>query len=307
MSMSSWRKIGRIWDPSVEGLMGTTHATLPVPVLFDDRVRVIYSARGGDGRSCGAWFDFQPDAPGSVLDAATSASLIPGRPGFFDDAGAMPSAAWWCGETLRLLYVGWNLSHSVPFRLAIGLAHSSDGGRSFVKQFDGPVADRSPVDPAFATGPFVLPGDRLRMWYASCIEWVATDDGPRHRYHLKYAESDDGVQWEREGLVALDFEGEEEYAFSRPSVLIDEGAYCMWFSARGESYRIYSAESRDGRAFTRRPGVALDVSPAGWDSQMTAYPAVFDWRGQRYMLYNGNDYGRTGIGLAVLEGVGNAR
>jgi hypothetical protein len=33
---------------------------------------------------------------------------------------------------------------------------------------------------------------------------------------------------------------------------------------------------------------------------MQAYPFVFDEGGRRYMLYNGDGYGRTGIGLAVL-------
>ena len=35
---------------------------------------------------------------------------------------------------------------------------------------------------------------------------------------------------------------------------------------------------------------------------MVEYPYVFDWQGRRYMLYNGNGYGLTGVGLAVLEG-----
>ena len=35
---------------------------------------------------------------------------------------------------------------------------------------------------------------------------------------------------------------------------------------------------------------------------MIEYPFVFDHKGQRYMLYNGNGNGQTGFGLAVLEG-----
>jgi len=31
------------------------------------------------------------------------------------------------------------------------------------------------------------------------------------------------------------------------------------------------------------------------------YPYVFDHAGSRYMLYNGNGYGRTGFGIAILE------
>ena len=34
---------------------------------------------------------------------------------------------------------------------------------------------------------------------------------------------------------------------------------------------------------------------------MVEYPASSTTAGSRYMLYNGNDYGRTGVGLAVLD------
>jgi len=34
---------------------------------------------------------------------------------------------------------------------------------------------------------------------------------------------------------------------------------------------------------------------------MIEYPHVFDHKAKRYMLYNGNNYGKTGFGLAVLE------
>ncbi len=40
----------------------------------------------------------------------------------------------------------------------------------------------------------------------------------------------------------------------------------------------------------------IDVSESGWDSEMIKYPCVFEHEGQLYMLYNGNSYGKTGIG-----------
>ena len=44
------------------------------------------------------------------------------------------------------------------------------------------------------------------------------------------------------------------------------------------------------------------ISSSGdWDSEMQAYPSVFDDAGTRYLLYNGNDYGRTGVGWAVAS------
>jgi predicted GH43/DUF377 family glycosyl hydrolase len=139
------------------------------------------------------------------------------------------------------------------------------------------------------------------MWYVSCTRWELEDNQPKHYYHIKYAESNDGIHWERTGRVCIDFESSDEYAISRPCVVKDDDIYRMWYSYRGESYRIGYAESEDGIHWERKDEeVGIDVSPSGWDSEMIEYPFVFDHEGKRYMLYNGNGYGKTGIGLAVL-------
>jgi predicted GH43/DUF377 family glycosyl hydrolase len=75
----------------------------------------------------------------------------------------------------------------------------------------------------------------------------------------------------------------------------------MWFAVRGERYRISCARSIDGVSWTRRDDLGLIAAGDDWEAEMVEYPCVFDWNRQRYMLYNGNDYGRTGVGLAVME------
>ena len=42
------------------------------------------------------------------------------------------------------------------------------------------------------------------------------------------------------------------------------------------------------------------VSEEGWDSQMICYAYVYEHKGQKYMVYNGNGFGATGLGYAVL-------
>jgi hypothetical protein len=44
----------------------------------------------------------------------------------------------------------------------------------------------------------------------------------------------------------------------------------------------------------------INVSESGWDSEMVNYPNVFMLDGVAYMLYQGNEMGRAGIGLAKL-------
>jgi hypothetical protein len=199
-------------------------------------------------------------------------------------------------------YTGWNVGVTVPFYLAIGCAVSDDGGATFRKVSASPVLGRTSVDPFMTASPWVLlEGGRWRMWYVSGTDWSIVDGAPRHRYHIKYAESDDGIAWEADGRVCIDYRDDQETAIARPCVLRDGETYRMWYSTRGTAYRIGYAESADGLEWMRYDEV-VGIAPAtqGWDSEMQAYPVVFDHAGRRHMLYNGNGFGATGIGHAEL-------
>lgn len=303
--MQEWEKLGVIYAPSGDTVCMATHASVPIAdSLFEDRYRIYFSGRDSLNRSQTGFVEIDLTHPTPVQLTSKEPVLIPGALGAFDDSGAMGSWLVSHGDKKYLYYVGWTLAVTVPFRNSIGLAISRDGGRSFTQYSAAPILARDTYDPYFVTNPCVLVEDGIwRMWYSSCVGWESGGSGPRHRYHIKYAESADGIRWQRDGVVSIDFKSAEEYAISRPSVLKDNGTYKMWYSYRGKSYRIGYAESKDGIQWERKDdAVNLTVSEAGWDSEMIEYPFVFDHKGKRYMLYNGNGYGKTGIGLAVLIG-----
>jgi len=78
----------------------------------------------------------------------------------------------------------------------------------------------------------------------------------------------------------------------------------MWYSVRGTAYRIGYAESADGITWQRAdPSAGIEVSRSGWDSEMIEYAYVVDRIGARHMFYNGNGYGRSGLGYARLQSV----
>jgi hypothetical protein len=224
--------------------------------------------------------------------------LSPGPLGAFDDSGVTGGCLVAHDDRLYLYYSGWSLGRTVPFYFYVGLAVSDDDGATFDRISPAPILERAAVDPYLTASPSVLVEDGLwRMWYVSGTGW----DGPRHRYHVRYAESDDGIQWRRDGHVCIDFNGPDEYAFSRPWVVRDGDRYRMWYSVRGDTYRLGYAESLDGHRWERLDGSAgLDPSAEGWDAEMIAYPAILDADGQRFLLYNGAGYGRSGIGYAML-------
>lgn len=298
-----WTKLGRIFCPAGDSDWMHSHATVPVAEhLQGSEFRIYFGSRDHYNRSYTGWVDVDLENPGKVLDFSRTPTLAPGELGCFDDSGAMPTwLAHWQG-TRYLYYIGWNLGVTVPFRNSIGLAVSQDG-ETFARYAQGPIMDRTALEPHFCASCCVLPGtDVWRMWYLSCVQWSTSNGHAQHHYHIKYAESDDGIVWRRNGRVAIDFQHENEYAISRPSVIHDKDGWRMWYSWRGENYRIGYAESDDGIHWVRQDALAgINASATGWDSDMIEYPYVFDHDGQRFMLYNGNDYGRSGFGLAILD------
>jgi sucrose-6-phosphate hydrolase SacC (GH32 family) len=279
-----------------------THAALPVvEPVGPDRFALYLSLRDRDGRArigrCTLTMAGRPRL--EPLEAAPILDL--GPLGAFDDSGVTSSSLVTWGADRFLYFTGWSRGVTVPFYLNASVAVSEDGG-PFERLSIAPLLERSHVDPFLTASPFVLVGHgRWRMWYVSATEWRSDSAGLRHYYHIRYAESGDGITWNREGHVAVDYASDEEHAFARPWVVHDEDRYRMWFAVRGDRYRIAMAESDDGIVWTRRDTLGLVAGAEPWETDMVEYPCIFDWNGRRYMLYNGNDYGRTGVGLAVAE------
>jgi hypothetical protein len=229
--------------------------------------------------------------------------LSPGQLGMFDDSGVTNSCVVHDGDCTLLFYTGWSRGVTVPFYFYVGLAASEDGGQTFERTSRAPLLERSSVDPLLTASPYVMQdGDRWRIWYVSCDRWQKDPDGTlRHFYHVRYAESAQPRRFHPQGVVALDFAG-DEHAISRPCITRTDAGLQMWFAARGDAYRLGSATSADGIVFNRDAEEPLLTGEAGsWERDMAAYPWVFERCGHRYMLYNGNGYGASGIGCAVED------
>lgn len=297
-----WTKLGLVFATNNNHPWMLTHAANPVAEhLHDDVFRLYFSCRDAQSRSHIAYADVDIKPPFRVLKVAEQPLLAPGEVGTFDDSGVSLSCLIKIKGQLCLYYVGWNLGVTVPWRNSIGLAiHNSVTG-TFERSSRAPLLDRNDADPFSISYPFVLEDEGIfRMWYGSNLRWGKEQKDMAHV--IKYAESADALHWNRQGIIALNFKDESEYAMSRPYILKEDGLYKMWYSYRGEAYRIGYAESKDGINWTRKDDeVGIHVSEAGWDSEMIEYPCVFDHRRDRYMLYNGDGYGRTGIGLAVCD------
>ena len=299
-----WRKLGLIFTPSGKHPWMQSHASLPTSFrLAGNTYRVYFASRDSKNRSYIGYMDFDIQNLGNPLYISKEPVLVPGPIGCFDDHGVYASSLVECEAQIFMYYIGWNPGTKAPlFYSSIGLAISEDKGKSFKKKSKAPIMSRSEFDPCLVTSPCVLiDSGAWRMWYVSGFKWEQEGDELHSYYHIKYAESEDGIHWERKGLVCIDLlPGERNIA--RPCV-IKEGVYKMWYSYNaGQGYRIGYAESSDGYVWKRMDNEAgIDVSPTGWDSKAIAYPWVLTHSGRKYMLYNGNDFGKDGFGLALED------
>jgi predicted GH43/DUF377 family glycosyl hydrolase len=288
-----------------------SHACVPTALPPENgRIRLFFAPRNQNGQSIPSYIDLSADNPSELLEIGKEPIMQLGELGTFDDGGIMPCSIQKHKDDLYLYYVGWNPSVSVAYRNAVGLAISEDGGKTFERAFKGAVVDRSATEPYFTASPCVLKlKDTWHMWYASGTGFLVVNGRTEPLYKIKYAQSQDGKNWKRTNHTCIEPLDQYE-ANARPTVIFENGLFRMWFCFRGsfdyrdgqDSYKIGYAESKDGLSWTRKDDEAgISYSTKGWDSTMQTYPNVIRWKDTYLMFYNGNGFGKTGIGYAIYE------
>ena len=292
-----------------------SHAQVPTPFYIQDKncLRVYFSTRSIDNVSRISYVDLDPSNPSKIIASPKKIVLDIGSPGTFDDCGVMPSHVIYNGDEVWLYYLGWNVRTTIPYHNAIGLAISKDNGDTFSRYSEGPLFDRNYLDPFYSGMPFVYKSSNssYMMWYLSNTEWIKTDTSFEPRYHIKYCHSSNGIDWKRDGVVAIDYKSDDEGGIVRPSIVQFDNYWVMFYCYRGcrdfrsnkeASYRIGCATSSDLSTWTRNDElVDLALSNQGWDSQMLAYPFCVHCDDRLYLFYNGNKFGASGFGYALLE------
>ena len=278
-----WLKLGVVFD---------SQAQLPtVQFLDNNRLRVYYSARSKN-TSYINYFETSASEPSVIIYKNKNPILSKGKRGCFDDSGVMPSCVINIFGEDRLYYTGWNTCKGdVPYGHGIGYIVVDDI-QKLKRIFEGPIVDRNISCPYLVNSPFVYKNkEKIEMIFCNGNGWI--DNFPT--YHLSKASSIDGVAWSN----VKEFIYQEKKALSRPSVLFESNNIKTWYSMKGveENYRIFCCtETNKKKQIIKEEFECLKNEL--WDSEMMCYPAVFEVEKQRYMYYNGNNYGETGIGLA---------
>lgn len=304
-----WKKLGIVWSPDGSSSWAQSHAMAPTPYrLNNDTLRIFVTCLDSKGRGRPVFVDVSASDPRKILGVSTHPVLDIGEPGCFDDNGVMAlSIVEIKPGLLYMYYAGFELCTHIRYRIFTGLAISHDEGLTFRRVSRAPILDRSDEELYFRCGPFTLLDNNIfKMWYVAGSKWTEIFGKSMPTYDLRYQESMDGIHWGNVGEVVMPITGIDEHGFGRPWIIKrSEFKYEMHYSIRRRSfaaYRLGYAESSDGRTWTRMDtDLGLDISTDGFDSHAIMYSAVIKSDHQTFCFYNGDDFGKIGFAVAVLE------
>ncbi|WP_290770218.1 MULTISPECIES: hypothetical protein [Exiguobacterium] len=310
-----WKKLGHIFDPAPYGFFGeySSFAQSPQALVFEDFVRIYFSTREPDGdmfKSHVRYVDMTHDF--NIIDVSTDEIIPLGKRGTFDEHGIFPFHVTRTRDGLYGYTSGWSRRDSVAVETGIGLSVSRDEGETFERLGDGPVLSASIEEPFLVGDPFVVTREKYYMYYIYGTTWKEGPNGVQERtYKIALATSEDGQTFKRHGRIVSDVIADESQAL--PTVFEADGRYHMIFCFRDtfgfrtdplRGYRLGYAYSENLLDWTRDDAaLGFERSSDGWDADMECYPHVFEWEGRHYLLYNGNEFGRHGFGVAILEDV----
>jgi len=298
----NWKKLGQLYKFKPINNYLFSHAANPLAIhLKNDIYRVLFSSRDISNRSSVGYVDI--DIIRQVVVSTCGKAIFQyGLEGSFFSHGVSIGNVYQVQNANYIQFMGWQVEDGKHWRGDIGRLKLNSNYSKLTLNPNNVFIGCDEEDRISLSYPWVIFDEGIyKMWYGSTIDWSSVNGEMVHV--IKYATSKDGDNWHKHGL-AVSFEIGVCQAFSRPSVIRDSKGYHMWYSFRGGNetkYRIGYAHSNDGLKWNRKENSGIDVSNDGWDNEMICYPFVFEHKNKKYMLYNGNSYGQTGFGLAVLE------
>lgn len=295
-----FNRLGRIFDPQQFQVNGEilSHAANPVVIKIDrNLVRIFFNSRDKNQRSSIYSFDFDLDSLRPIPDSLKVQFMLDSSDSYFKDGVSLGShfqldgVSWigfmgWINPTFKHWYgtIG-------KFQLNANLDFESIDKKPW---FDLDNQDQTSLSyPAVYTSK-----NTMHVWYGTTLTW---DGGNGEMIHiLKEKVSKDYVRFESTNRV-VEWKMGESQAFSRPSILKIHDHFLMAYSVRGNAtkYRIGFGLIEDNSSMVKQI-CTFSTSLSKWESEMVEYPYLVSHGDSVFMFYNGNGYGKSGIGLAQL-------
>ena len=298
-----WEKLGPLIKPTEDIKWMVSHIGASFAVKREDNLFDLYiTGRNKDNISSIGKGILEVGSNPKIVSIEKEPILTKGKLGTFDENGVSYPSIVKTKNSIYLYYTGWMPTVNTPFQNQLGLAIINDGK---VRRFSrAPLLERDKNDFLSIGSVYVAKNQtKWEMWYTSFLKWeMLKKHKVKHYYLIKYASSTDGINWIRKNKIAIPFKNSSEYAISRPTIFQHNNFYHMFFCARGDQYKLGYAFSEDGKNWKRDDSnVGIILSKNGWDSEEMCYPHVFKKADHLFLLYSGNNYGNSGLGIARMK------
>ncbi|GHV91890.1 hypothetical protein AGMMS50268_23930 [Spirochaetia bacterium] len=315
-----WNKLGQIFNFNETPFKDrfVSHAQSPQALVFDDFIRIYFTTRIKDTEktfiSVPQFADFTKNFS-KILNFSKSDIITQGNLGCFDEHGIFPFSPLRVGNKIFAYTTGWTRRISVDVDTGIGLAVSDNNGEFFIRPGDGPILTSSLQEPFLVCDGFIRHfGGLFHMWYIYGTSWKEDPEShvPERTYIIGHAVSQNGIEWIKDNRPIIK-QNDETECQALPTVIKSGTRYYMYFCFRNtfnfrtnpqNMYDLGFAYSDDLDHWIRddsNKGIHKSTTKGDWDCDMMCYPNLFQVDNRIYMLYNGNDFGKHGFGLAVLE------
>tara|TARA_Y100000768_G_C23986083_1_gene688920 strand:+ start:1386 stop:2294 length:909 start_codon:yes stop_codon:yes gene_type:complete len=267
--------------------------------LNRSKIIVFFAGRNFKNESDTGYFVYDINL-NKVTKISKKPVLSRGVLGMFDDSAVIPSHIIKIGRKYFMYYVGWTQGKKVPFFSSIGLAKSNSIYGPFKKIGKAPIIGKSNEDPFFVATCFVEKRKNLfEMYYTSNLGWSKNKKKAFPLYLIKRCTSKDGVKWKFNNDRIINFASSDEVAITRPWIIEYNKKKVMFFSCKKKFYKMYAA-FKNRNKWTRKFNISFtNSSEYKFDNKSQEYGSIIKMKQNYYMFYNGNDYGKKGIGLAI--------
>jgi hypothetical protein len=139
------------------------------------------------------------------------------------------------------------------------------------------------------------------MYYTSNLRWKKKKKNAHPLYLIKKCVSNDGINWCLNRSKIINFKNKNEIAITRPWITEYKKEKIMFFSCKKKQYKICTAvkDKKNNNWVRKLKMLFSENSNHNFDNKSQEYCSIIRIKQKYYMFYNGNNYGKDGIGLAI--------
>ena len=303
-----YSRLGRIFGPDsfASSQSPITYTSNPVVIQMQNSIfRIYFNSRDSQNRSNVWSVDFDFESLKVIQNSLRVQIEIGINTPKYCRAGISLGSDFSLDNQRYIGFMGWYLPDRAHWMGEIGRLEIDEAYN--LELIDGsPWIGISKEDPISLSYPAIhQTADGLDVWYGSTHTWDAGNGEMLHLLERRRVTHEFGTE-KIAGI--LPFELGIAQAFSRPAILNTDWGTLFSYSVRGntDKYRIaFRSLNATYKSIQFGEPVSFLPSTEEWESEMVEYPYLVTYKGEVYMFYNGNRFGKSGVGLARIYISGN--